>query len=94
MTYSEADEAKFEKIRDTDPDFYLATRFVRYCFLRRTELAKLQVKHINWENKTIIIPSKNAKSRVQDSVTIPKTLERMIRQSGVLELDPETSSIW
>lgn len=89
-TYSQADEAKFGKIGKTDPGFYLATRFVRYCFLRRTELAKLQVKHINWQSKTIVIPSGNAKSRVQDSVTIPGTLERMIEKAGFLELDPET----
>lgn len=89
-TYSEADEKRFEEIRYKDPEFYLATRFVRYCFLRRTELAKLQVKHINWTNRTIIIPSKNAKSRVQDSVTIPGTLEKLIKQSGLLQLDPET----
>lgn len=89
-TYSEVDEKKFEEIRYKNPEFYLATRFVRYCFLRRTELAKLQVKHISWNNKTIIIPSKNAKSRVQDSVTIPGTLEKLIELSGLLHLDPET----
>jgi len=89
-TYSEVDEKKFEEIRYKNPEFYLATRFVRYCFLRRTELAKLQVKHISWSNKTIIIPSKNAKSRVQDSVTIPGTLEKLIELSGLLHLDPET----
>lgn len=89
-TYSETDEKKFESVKDTDPGFYLATRFVRYCFLRRTELSKLQVRHINWDSKTIVIPSGNAKSRVQDSVTIPKSLERLIEGAGLLELDPDT----
>lgn len=90
ITFSKSDELKFEKVRKSDPHFYLATRFVRYCFLRRTELSKLQVKHLNWNNKTITIPSASAKSRVQDSVTIPKTLERMIERAGILALDPET----
>lgn len=88
-TYSGVDEKKFEKVRGSDPQFYLATRFIRYCFLRRTELSKLQVKHINWNNKTIVIPSGNAKSRVQDSVTIPKTLERLIEAYGLIKLDSE-----
>ena len=48
ITYSAEDEKLFKSIRDVHPEFYLATRFVKYCFLRRTELAKLQVKHINW----------------------------------------------
>ena len=90
VTFSNEDERKFETVKRIDPNFYLATRFVRYCFLRRTELSKLQVKHLNWVNKTITIPSESAKSRVQDSVTIPKTLERMIERSGVLNLDPDT----
>ena len=89
VTFSASDELKFEKVRKLNPNFYLASRFVRYCFLRRTELRKLQVKHLNWSNKTITIPSASAKSRVQDSVTIPKTLERLIERSGVLNLEPE-----
>ena len=89
ITFSKSDELKFEKVRKSDRDFYLATRFVRYCFLRRTELSKLQVKHLNWNNKTITIPSESAKSRVQDSVTIPKTLEKLIDVAGILKLDPE-----
>lgn len=90
VTFSWEDELKFEKVRKSDPHFYFATRFVKYCFLRRTELLKLQVKHINWNNRTITIPSANAKSRVQDSVTIPKTLEKLIEHFGILGLDPET----
>lgn len=90
-TYSPEDETKLIKVMQTDdPHFYLATRIVRYCFLRRSELVKLQVKHIKWESKTIIIPSENAKSRVQDSVTIPKTLEKILEKSGILSLDPDT----
>ena len=87
--YSAEEERCFEKIKDSDFNFYLATRFVRYCFLRRSELAKVQIKHLNWDNKTLIIPSENSKSRVQDSVTIPKSLERLIVKSGLLNLNPE-----
>jgi len=89
-TYSKEEEKRFEVIKKENPNFYLATRFIKYCFIRRIELIKMQVKHINWNNKTIVIPSENGKSRFQDSVTIPKTLENMIEKSGLLELDPET----
>lgn len=88
--YSDREEAKLDKLmREDNFEFYMATRFIRYCFLRRTELANLKVKHINWQNKTVTIPSSSAKSRVQDSVTIPTTLEKLIEKSGYLELDPE-----
>ncbi len=72
------------------PNFYYATRFIKYLFLRRTELVSLKVKHINWDNKTVVIASNIAKSRVQDSVTIPKSLESIIIKMGILKLDPET----
>lgn len=89
--YSEHEEKIFkESVKKSDFNFYLATRFVKYCFLRRSELSLVQVKHINWQNKTIVIPSENSKSRIQDSVTIPKTLEKYIIKSGILEMEPET----
>lgn len=90
-TYSAEEESRFiEYIENKNFGFYLATRFVKYCFLRRTELHGLQVKHINLDNKTVVIPSDNAKSKFQDSVTIPKTLEAIIEKSGILGLPQDT----
>lgn len=89
-TYSEHEEKLFDAtIKGKEQDFYLATRFVRYLFLRRSELSQLQVKHINWQSKTIVIPSENSKNRNQDSVTIPQTLEKLIIKHRLLELGPE-----
>ena len=88
-TYSAAEEIKLEAyMYEHERNFYYTTRFVRYCFFRRSELSKIQIKHINWENKTIIVPSDSAQSRVQDSITISKTLEKCIREMGILSLDP------
>ena len=79
-TYSVEEQNLLEKyFIENDKYFYFATRFVKYCFFRRTELSLLQVKHIMWYNKTIVVPSKSAKSRKQDSVTIGKTLEKIKR---------------
>lgn len=89
-TYSIDEEKRIaDYLLKSDSRFYYATRFVKYCFFRRSELAKLQVKHIKWENKTIIVPSESAKSRIQDSVTISRTLEKIIEEMGIVELDPE-----
>jgi integrase len=88
-TYSSTEERKLEKYMiENEKNFYFVTRFIRYCFFRRSELAKLQVKHIRWENKTIIVPSESSKSRIQDSVTISKTLEKIILEMNILELEP------
>lgn len=89
-TYSAIEEAILTKYMKKEyPYFFYATRFVKYAFLRRTELSLLQIKHIKWQNKTIIIPSASAKNRVQDSITIPKTLEKYILEMDILQLDPE-----
>jgi len=89
-TYSSLEQTKIEKylLKNNKPFFYV-TRFIKFCFLRRSELSGLKVKHINWINKTIIIPSDSSKSRKNDSVTIPKTLEGFISEMGILDLDPE-----
>lgn len=89
-TYS-SDEEKLidEYLLKNDFNFYLATRFIKYCFFRRTELSKLQVKHIKWENKTIVVPAKSSKNRNQDSITIPLSFESILIKSGILNLDPE-----
>lgn len=89
-TYSENEEKKLSKhMAEDNFYFFMATRFVRYCFVRRTELVNIQVKHINWRSKTLTIPSESSKSRVQDSVTISQSLEKLIIEAGYLELNPE-----
>ncbi|OJV40821.1 MAG: hypothetical protein BGO29_14730 [Bacteroidales bacterium 36-12] len=89
--YSTDEEKRIiEYLLKNDIKFYYATRFVKYCFFRRSELAKLQVKHIRWENKTIVVPSESAKSRIQDSVTISKSLEKIIESMEILKLNPDT----
>jgi integrase len=89
-TYTQDEEKRIEEYMiNNELNFFYSTRFVRYCFFRRSELQKLQIKHIIWDNKTIIIPSSNAKSRVQDSITISKTLEKYIIQMGIMKMNPE-----
>lgn len=63
---------------------YYATQFVRYAFIRRTELMYLKVGDIDLANHTIIVPSQVSKTGVQDSITIPRSLEEIILE---MELD-------
>jgi len=90
-TYSNKEERTvLDYTYENERNLFYAIMFVKYCFLRRSELANLQVKHIIFDNKTIIIPSASAKSRIQDSVTIPLSLENYIIEMGILKLNPET----
>lgn len=90
-TFSKADEDKFtEYAKKHELNFYYATRFIKYCFFRRSELVGIKVKNINWENKTIVVDSEISKGNRQESITISKSLEKIILEMGVLNLDPET----
>lgn len=42
-TYSEQEESAFDTTKTENENFYLATRFVRYLFLCRTELSRIQI---------------------------------------------------
>jgi len=89
-TYSSEEQDRIEKyLLENNKEFFYVTRFIKFCFLRRSELSGLKVKHIKWANKTIIVPSDSSKSRKNDSVTIPGSLEKYIYEMGILELDPE-----
>lgn len=89
-TYSKSEQLAIEKyLLEHDKQFYYVTMFMKYCFFRRSELVRIQIKHIQWENKTIKVPSEVAKNRVQDAVTISRSLEKIIEEMGILEIDPE-----
>lgn len=75
-------------MRAHNPRLYYATQFVRYAFIRRTELMHLRVCNVNIENHTITIPAEASKVGKQDSVTIPKSLEKIILEMNLDKADP------
>jgi len=50
---------------------------VYFCFIRRTEISKLQVKHVNLIKDTIFIPSYISKNKKDGIVTIPNKLKKL-----------------
>lgn len=68
---------------------YYATQFVRYGFIRKTELTGLKVGNINLESHTITIPADISKTGKHDCVTIPKSLEKIILEMGLDKADPD-----
>jgi integrase len=87
------DDKQKKTIKDhliaTESKLYLFVQFIFYCFIRPKELMLIQVKHINFDNKTVLVTaavSKNHKNRI---VPINDNLFTLIKKkySG---LDPET----
>jgi len=70
-------------------DFYHACCFMYYAALRRPDLKALQIKHINMDNKMIIVHSGSTKNLKQESITICKELERIIEGMDLEKYNPE-----
>lgn len=81
-------ETLIEYFKEHNKRMYYAVQFLFHCFIRKTELSKLKVGDIDWENGTITINSDSAKNRNQDSVTIPEGLFPILFEMG-LDLAPK-----
>lgn len=84
--------AQKEKIKDylkrNDHPLYLYVQFVFYCFIRPSELMQLQVKHIDFDNETIMIPGYASKNRKDGVIPIKEDLFKLAK-AKYSTLDPE-----
>jgi len=72
IAFSDTEKEKLKAyLQENDRQMYYFTQFVHYCFIRRSELTRLKIHNIDWQNKTIIIPSNASKNKKQESVVIP-----------------------
>lgn len=89
LAYTDSEKELLEKtLIEKNIRLYCLTQFMYHCFIRRTEMTFLKVKHIDKINHTIIIPGENAKNRHQESVVIPMGLEPVI---AAMELEKYSS---
>lgn len=81
LAYNDHERSVLEKeLYEKDRRLYFFTQIMFHCFIRRSEMTSLKVKHFDMVNKTIIIPGENAKNKHQESVVIPKGLEPIIQE--------------
>lgn len=89
LAYSNEEAALLsEYLQAHDRRLYYAVNFTYHCFIRKRELVNIKVGDIDWENRTIRLNSADTKNRIQDSVTIPDGLHRILLQMG-LDLAPK-----
>ncbi len=53
---------------------------VYFCFIRRTEISKLRVKHVDLQADTVFIPEEISKNGKDGVVTIPGKLKELLTQ--------------
>lgn len=64
----------FNYYKNRNPHYLTLCLMTYFCFIRRTELTKLKVKHVNLKDSTVFIPGDASKNRMDGTVTIPKQL--------------------
>lgn len=81
LAYTEKEKSRMEEVLIAkDPRMYYFTQIMFHCFIRRTEMTFLKVKHVDIINNTIVIPGEHAKNNHQESVVIPKGLEHILKE--------------
>lgn len=76
-----------EHLQQQNKRLYYAVQFVYYCMLRRTDLIHLRVGDIDFANKTIRTRGATAKNSRSQSVTIPKSFEKILLEMGLDKAD-------
>lgn len=62
----------FEHLKQNSKPFYCLALMTYLCFIRRTEITKLKIKHLNLAESLILVPDYISKNKKDGYVTIPK----------------------
>jgi integrase len=68
----------FDYFEEYNPNFLTLSLCVYFCFIRRTEISKLKVRHVDLISDTIFIPKEVSKNGKDGVVTIPKKLKLLL----------------
>jgi integrase len=89
LYYKPAQKEKIkEYLKRNNHPLYLYVQFIFYCFIRPSELMQIQVKHIDFENKTVMIPGYASKNRKDGVIPIHEDLFKLVK-SKYSNLDAE-----
>ncbi|MEO0473778.1 MAG: tyrosine-type recombinase/integrase, partial [Bacteroidota bacterium] len=67
-------------LKQHNKQLYYFTRFIYYAFIRRIELCRLKVNHVDLKNRVILVRSMNAKNKKQMPVEIVDPLAEVIEE--------------
>lgn len=79
---------KYQAVNNTN--YLCLCLTVYFCFIRRTEISKLKVKHVNLTNNSMLIPASISKNKKDVVVTIPKMLKKIF----IKHLEKSTEEDW
>ena len=73
-------KTNIKELKQTNFNYFVLCMCTYFCFIRRTELTKLQVKHFHLNKSYIHLPASISKNRKDENVTIPNELLPLLAQ--------------
>lgn len=87
IAYSDTEKELLKNhLKQHDRQLYYFTQFIYYGFIRRSELTRLKIDNIDWNNMSIVIPSNASKNKKQESVVIPDSFVQILKEMGLQDL--------
>lgn len=74
-----------EFLEKNNKNFLLASQILYFCMIRPKEMTHIKISHIDLERSVIFIPGETAKNYKDAVVTIPESLNTLIREMGLLD---------
>jgi integrase len=76
-------------LQKENKNYLLACEVLYYTFIRPKEMSHIQIRDINFTNKTIVVGEKYAKNRKTQVVTIPKPLFDSFIEMEIYKKNPD-----
>lgn len=70
----------FDYFKENNYSYYIICMVEFYCFIRRTELTKIKVKHLKINDYTFFIPASIAKNNKDGIITVPTILMKLLKK--------------
>jgi integrase len=78
-----------EFLEKNNKNFLLASQILYFCMVRPKEMTHVRISHIDLERSVIFIPGETAKNYKDAVVTIPESLNLLIREMGIMDYPGE-----
>jgi integrase len=78
-----------EFLEKNNKNFLLASQILYFCMVRPKEMTHIRISHIDLERSVIFIPGETAKNYKDAVVTIPESLNLLIREMGIMDYPGE-----
>jgi integrase len=76
-------------LKKKNTGFLLASQILYFCMIRPREMTFIKIRHIDLEKSIIFVPGETAKNYKDAVVTIPDSLNKLMREMNISDNDPE-----